>query len=232
MTPPQEHAPHRLGDVPLFAGLSTAALEELERVCRSRRYPAGQIIWSEGDPGESLLVLEEGHLRVSRFTTAGAEVVLAVVEPPTALGELALLDGRLRDASVIAQGPVTVRLVSRHEFLALIAREPAVAHGLLTTLADWVRHGNQRHTDLLGLDVPGRLAKWLLGRAGNVAGVGVPAGTVIELGRSQGELAAELGTTRESLNRALRGFCDAGLAMVDGERVTLLNPAELVAYLD
>jgi len=224
--------PHRLAEVPLFAGLSASSLDELARVSRVRRYPAGQIIWTEGDPGEALLVLEEGHLRVSRMTPAGAEIVLAVVAAPAALGELALLDGQPRDASVAAQGPVTVRLVSRQELLGLMEREPALAQGLLATLAGWVRHGNQRHADLLGLDVPGRLAKWLLRRAGDATGDAIAIGTVVVLGRSQSDLAAELGTTRESLNRALRTFAELDIVAVSGERVTLLDPAGLAAYVN
>ena len=166
MSVPAKSAPsHRLADVPLFAGLADPALDELARESRTRRYAAGQVLWNEGDPGEALLVLEEGQLRVSRFTGAGVEVVLSVVEAPAALGELALLDGAPRDASVIAQQPVTVRLVPRSTFQDLLRREPAVVDGLLRTLAGMVRAGNARHATTVGLDVPGRLAAWLLARA-------------------------------------------------------------------
>ena len=222
--------PHRLGEVPLFAGLPAPALDELARASRPRRYPAGQVLWSEGDPGDALLVLEEGRVRVSRFTPAGGEAVLAVVEAPAALGELALLDGAPRDATVTAQGPVAVRLVPRAAFLALLRREPAVVEGLLAALAGWVRLGNRRHADLVGLDVPGRLARWLLARAGDATGGAVERGAVVALGRTQGELAAELGATRESLNRALRRLEGLGLVAAAGERVTLVDPAGLAAY--
>jgi len=216
--------------VPLFARLPAAALVELAAASRLRRYPAGQILWTEGDPGEALAVLEEGQLRVSRFAASGTEVVLAVVEAPAALGELALLDGRPRDATVTAQGPVAVRLVPRSVFRAVLERDQRVALGLIATLTGWVRQANRRHADLLGLDVPGRLAAWLLRRAGDETGEVVPVGTAVALGRSQGELAAELGTTRESLNRALRGFVDLGLVAVDGDQVTVRDPAALAMY--
>lgn len=222
---------HRLGDVPLFADLPPAALVALAEASRLRHYPAGQILWSEGDVGEALLVLEGGRLRISRFAASGQEAVLAVVEAPAVLGELALLDGEPRDATVVAQGPVTVRLVPRQALLALLAQEPAVARGLLTTLAGWVRQANRRQADLLGLDVPGRLAKWLLARAGDETGATVRPGTTVEVGRSQGELAGELGTTRESLNRALRRFGDLGLLSVDGDRIVLDDPGALADYL-
>src|SRR5688572_1922201 len=116
-TPP---AGHRLGEVALFAGLAPAALDELARQSRVRRYPAGQVLWNEGDPGDALLVLEAGQVRISRLGAGGQEAVLAVYEAPSALGELALLDGEPRDATVIAQRPVTARLVPRSTFLTLL----------------------------------------------------------------------------------------------------------------
>ncbi|MEA2524109.1 MAG: family transcriptional regulator, cyclic receptor protein, partial [Thermomicrobiales bacterium] len=175
---------HRLSEVPLFAGLSSTLLDQLAVAGRVRRYPAGQVLFSEGDPGDSLVVLEEGQLRVSRFTPTGQEAVLTVAEAPAALGELALLDGNPRVASVTAQRPVVVRLVPRSEFLELVRSEPAFVEGLLATLAGWVRLANARHADLLGLDVPGRLAKWLLARTEREGT------SMFEIGRTQGELAA------------------------------------------
>jgi CRP-like cAMP-binding protein len=224
---------HRLADVPLFAGLPAGILDDLARESRTRRYAAGQVLWNEGDPGEALLVLEEGQLRVSRFTGAGIEVVLAVLEAPAALGELAVLDGAPRDASVIAQRPVTVRLISRTAFQALLRREPAFVEGLLRTLAGMVRSGNTRHVATVGLDVPGRLAVWLLARAREAPARADEKGRpAITIGRSQGELAAELGTTRSTLNRALNGFEALGFLSRNGEHIAILDEEALSAYTE
>jgi CRP/FNR family cyclic AMP-dependent transcriptional regulator len=222
--------PHRLADVPLFARLSPEALEELARASRTRTYPAGQVIWSEGDPGDALLVLEEGQIRVTRTTGGGVEVVLAVNDAPAALGELALLDGEPRSASVIAQRPVRVRYIPRTAFLALLRHEPAAVEGLLHTLAAMVRAGNERHLATVGLDVPGRLAAWLLDRAKPVNDT--PDTLDLILNRSQGELAAELGTTRSTLNRAINSFIDLGIITRDGEHVVILKPDQLAAYTE
>jgi CRP-like cAMP-binding protein len=216
---------HRLEEVPLFAGLSMNLLDELARESRTRRYAAGQVLWNEGDPGEALLVLEEGQLRVTRVTGAGVEVVLAVMEAPAALGELALLDGAPRDASVIAQRAVSVRYISRSSFLALLRREPMMVESLLRTLATLVRAGNARHLATVGLDVPGRLAAWLLARTKDGS-------SELAIGRSQGELAAELGTTRSTLNRALNGFEALGFLSRKGDRITIRDPEALAAYTE
>lgn len=205
--------------IPLFARLPEAALADLAANSQSRTYPAGQVLWTEGDPGNSLLVLESGQVRVTRFADSGQEVVLAVLDAPAALGELSLIDGEPRSATVIAQRPVTVRVVPRQVFLGTL-REPATVQAVLRTLAGMIRATNERYADAIGLDVPGRLAKWLLARAGEGS-------AEVRLGRTQSELAAELGATRESLNRALRRFSDLDLLEIDGDRVTILDAAGL-----
>ena len=223
-------ATHRLADVPLFARLPAGALDELVRASRTRTYPAGQVIWSEGDPGDALLVLEEGQIRVTRTTGGGVEVVLAVNEAPAALGELALLDGEPRSASVIAQRPVRVRYIPRTAFLSVLRQEPAAVEGLLHTLASMIRAGNERHLAAVGLDVPGRLAAWLLDRAKPKTG---PAGYLeLSLNRSQSELAAELGTTRSTLNRAINGFVDLDIITRESDLVVILKPDALAAYTE
>jgi CRP-like cAMP-binding protein len=196
-----------------------------------RRYAAGQVLWNEGDPGEALLVLESGQLRVSRFSGSGVEIVLSVVNAPAAIGELALIDGAPRDASVIAQQPVTVRFVPRTTFLELLRREPAVVDGLLRSLVTMVRAGNARHAITVGLDVPGRLAAWLLARAAESTGSHKGA-LEITIDRSQGQLAAELGTTRSTLNRALIGFEDLGYISRRGDRMVIRNTQALAAHAE
>jgi CRP-like cAMP-binding protein len=110
-----------------------------------------------------------------------------------------------------------------------LQEQPQIVPGLLVTLANLIRRANARQVDLLTLDVPGRLAKWLIERAERI-GTPVEEGILIDLGRSQGELAAEIGTTRPTLNRALRGFEEQGIIATDGPRVTIVEMDELVAF--
>jgi CRP-like cAMP-binding protein len=222
--------PHRLAEVPLFAELPPALRDELAAASRTRHYPQGQVLCNEGDSGDSLIVLEAGQLRVSRYTAGGREVVLAVVEPPAAIGELSLLDGAPRDATITAQRAVQVRLLPRATFLELLEREPAFVRAVLRSLAALVRHGNARHADTVGLDVTGRVAKWLLARA-TLQGMSEPEGLTVALGRSQGELAAELGMTRTSLNKTLTRLESLGLLTVAQDQVVLRQPERLLDFV-
>ena len=228
---PPPDPPHLLGEVPLFAELAPPVLDRLARESRRRRFPRGQVLCSEGDPGDSLLVLEEGRVRISRYSAGGQEIVLAAVEAPAAFGELALIDGAPRSATITAQTAVVVRVLGRDAVLALIEREPSLAMALLRAVTGMVRAMNERLADILSLDVPGRVAKWLLARA-ETHGSHHPEGLVVPLGLSQGELAAELGTTRVSVNKALKGFEARDLLALDLDRdaVILRRPEELRAY--
>ncbi len=218
-----------LRTVSIFADLPSAALEQLARNSLPRKYRRGQVLCNEGDPGESIYILEEGQLRVTQWTAAGDEAVLAVVEAPSAVGELSLLDGSPRSATLTAAGPVRVRLIPRKAFIALLQDQPQIVPGLLATLATIIRRANARQVDLLTLDVPGRLAKWLIGRAER-NGTPQEGGILVDLARSQGELAAEIGTTRPTLNRALRSFEEQGIIATDGPQVTILDMEKLRAF--
>jgi CRP-like cAMP-binding protein len=221
---------HHLGEAPLFAELSDAVLGQLAHESRVRHYPEGQILCSEGDPGDSLLVVEEGTVRVSRFSASGQEVVLAVVDAPAAIGELALIDGQPRSATVTARSAVVVRVVPRRAVAALMHSEPSVALAMLRGLAAVVRASNERLADVLSLDVQGRVAKWLLARA-ETHGTRRDGAIVIETGASQGELALELGATRVSINKALKSFERLGAIAVGRTEIVLRAPDLLADYI-
>lgn len=218
-----------LAQVPLFQAMDPAALSQLEEQSWVQTYPAGQILASEGEPGESLLVVESGEVKISRFTRSGQEVVLAMVEAPDAIGELALLDGAPRSATITALTPVEIRVVPRQAFLTLLEAEPQTMLRILQVLAGMVRSTNERLFDILSLDVPGRVAKWLLLRAAS-KGTRQPDGIAIPFTLSQGELASELGTTRVSINKALRTFETIGAIRLEDDRIVLLNADLLMEY--
>ncbi len=220
---------HRLGDVPLFSGISSASLDRLAPQTWLRRFPEGQVLASEGDPGESLLVLESGQVKISRFTSSGHEVVLAIVDAPASFGELALIDGAPRSATIVAQSPVILRVVPRDAFVALIESDPHAAMAVLHAVTGMVRATNERLADILSLDVPGRVAKWLLARAA-ARGERLGDVMVVPFDLSQRELASELGTTRVSINKALKSFESLHAIRLERDRIVILNADLLAEY--
>ncbi len=219
-----------LDQVPLFAELAPGMLAVLEAESRVRRYPEGQVLFSEGDPGETLLILEEGRVKVSRFMAGGQEIVLAVQEAPASFGELALVDGAPRSATVIAQTPVVVRMLPRAALMGMIHNEPTVAMALMQGLVGMIRDTNDRLSDLQALDVPGRVAKWLLGSSER-SGERREDGVAIPFEISQSDLAAELGTTRVSINKALRMLEGLDVIATGKDEIVIMKPDRLKDYV-
>jgi CRP/FNR family transcriptional regulator len=199
--------------LPMLARLSAAQHDRLRVASFTRNLPAGQVLQREGDVVTSLLVLEAGVIKAGRSTIAGRELVLAVERPPAAFDKPALLAGGPHTATLTALTPVIVRHLPRAVFLDLFDREPSVRHQVLRVLAATLGQRTDQLMDMATLGVPARLAKWLLYRA-TADPTNPPTGGTVPLPASQALLAAELGTTRVTVNRALRALEAAGVIRV------------------
>jgi CRP/FNR family transcriptional regulator len=213
--------PHPLSAIELFADLQPGVLDDMLAASRVRRFPKGQILCSEGDPGDDLILLEVGRVRVSRYGAGGREVALAEVDAPRAFGEISLFDQSPRAASLIALTNVQVRLVPGQMVIRLAEQTPKVAMALLQSMATMVRATNDRLSDMLALDVSARLAKWLLVRScGN---------DVVVITESQESLGLTLGTTRVTINRILHQFERAGMIRINGPSIEVADRAALTS---
>lgn len=203
----------------IFAGLEDSTLWLLAGESRVRRYPRGQVLYNEGDPGGELLLLESGQVKVSRFSSTGQEIVIDEIGAPTSFGELALFDGAPHPATVTATSDVQVRYLGRRTVIALVERDPGLAIAMMRNMSAKMRATSERLSDVLSLDVSGRLAKWLLAHAEDDDSVAVD--------QSQESLALSLGTTRETINRSLRRFERRGIVEIEGHEIRLLDVAAL-----
>ena len=204
-----------LGQVELFAGLPEAVLQQIAAVARSREYDKGELLFVEGDIGDSLLLLVSGSVTVFRTSADGERAALNVLEPPEVLGEIALLDGAPRSASVEATEPSVVLSLSRQEFFGLLRAQPTVLEPLMRQLGTMVRRLTEQAADHVFLDLAGRVAKALL----RLASAGSP--PVVSI--TQSRLAEMSGGTRQSVNQVLGGFAQRGLVHLEGRRVLLTD---------
>ena len=120
-----------LGRVPLFAALDQDDLEKIVGASTACRYGRGSVVFQEGEPGDTMLVLLSGRVKVVLPSDSGREVILAVLEPPDVLGHVALLDGAPRSATVIALEPLEARRLTRDYFLQLVAKNRQILDALL-----------------------------------------------------------------------------------------------------
>src|SRR6266508_2997346 len=108
-----------LGQSSLLAGLPREELEQLAAAMRRRSYRRGEVIFHEGDPGETLHLVCQGRLKAVLASESGEEAVLRIISPGQIFGEMALLDGAPRSATVVALEPVETASLSRRDFVAL-----------------------------------------------------------------------------------------------------------------
>jgi CRP-like cAMP-binding protein len=214
-----------LAKVPLFSGLPEEERERLGRLLRPRRYARGEVIFLEGDQGTALCLVAEGRIRIQLTGADGREVVIIVYGPGDFLGELALLDGEPRSADAIAQDASRVFWLQQEDFAAFLDNHPRAAMMMLASLSRRLRHTTRVVQDATFRDVPARLARVLLDLARN--GQPVAQGIRLETRLTQGELAAMVGASRETVNRALRGFEQRGLIGWEASRIVIIRADDL-----
>jgi CRP/FNR family transcriptional regulator, cyclic AMP receptor protein len=217
-----------LAKVPLFSGLPEEERARLGALLRVRRYARGEVIFLEGDEGTSLCLIAEGRIRIQLTGADGREVVINVYGPGEIFGEMALLDGEPRSADAIAQEASRVFWLQRDDFAAFLDSHPHAAMTMLASLSRRLRHTTRVVQDATFRDVPARLARVLLDLAARHGQVIEP-GVRIENRLTQGELAAMVGASRETVNRALRGFEQRGLIRWEANRILIAQPEQLRA---
>ncbi|MFN2388372.1 MAG: Crp/Fnr family transcriptional regulator [Actinomycetota bacterium] len=151
---------------------------------------------------------------------AGVEMVLATLGPTETFGELALIDGGERSASAETLAPTTALVLARATLLDVVREHPALTDALLRSLGTLVRRLTEYASDLVFLDLPGRVAKLLLAMATEQGRAGDPA-TVLDLHMTQTDLANLVGGSRQSVNQILRAFEGRGYLSLQGKQVVL-----------
>ena len=207
----------------IFAELPDDALARLAARCVRRTYGRNQFLWYQGDDGAHLIVVASGLVKVVLSSPQGGEVVLTTLGPGGISGELAVLDGSPRSASVVAAEPTTVLLLTRATVLDMLNRYPSVLDALLRSLGNLIRRITEQAGDFVFLDLGGRVAKLLL----HLAEAHGASSTVLDLRLTQSDLAAMVGATRPAVNRVLQHLAGRGVIEVDGQRIVLVNLAEL-----
>lgn len=171
-------------------------------------YKPGAAIFHLGDPGHSLMVVARGAVRVSLPTVNGKEIILADLERGAVLGEVALLDGRPRSATATALTKCELLRLEREALAPLLRASTETCMALIELLCDRLRRSDERMVDIGLTSLPERLARALLRRFDEGSRKHREA-------LSQTELADMVGSTRESVNRALRAWHRDGIVQLD-----------------
>jgi len=213
---------HRLvGGCILFSGLSAEERAAIAAQARIRTFKAGETVFNLGSPGDYMMALLSGAVRISVPSPDGRELVLTRIQPGEVFGELAVLDGKERSADAVAETPCTLAMLYRHDILSFFQRNPSAWPKLVEVLCQRLRRTDQVFAEVALLQLPARLAKMMLRLLESRSG-SAPAKEG-KIGFSQRELANMVGGTRESVNRCLSNWQRRGIVQISEGWIVVMN---------
>jgi len=195
-------------------------LNAVAAASRLRSFRRGQVVFTRSDPGDTVIVVVSGRVKVTVRSADGGELTLAIVPPGGLLGELGVVDGGPRSADAETVEECQLLMIPREVIRDVCARVPAASQALTSSIAATLRRLTEATADLVFLDLPRRVAKVLLNQPRGDDGT-------IKHRMNQEELAHQVGSTRQSVNAALRAFERRGWIEMHDRAVTVKQPAAL-----
>jgi CRP-like cAMP-binding protein len=212
-----------------FRSMRPEEIDEILTFAVERRFPRGTTIFAKGDPGTSMMAVLAGRLRAINVSIEGKEVILNVIGPGEIVGEIALLDGKPRSSDVIAAEDTTAMVVERRDFLPFLFRHESLMERLLVVLCDRLRRTSGALEEIALFDLQARLARLLVKLAADYGKPYESGGTRIGMKLSQRDLSNLVASTRESINKQLRIWREAGTIDLVDNHIVLLHPEKLQA---
>lgn len=206
---------------PLFAKLPEPEFLQLAERARTRLFKRGETLFRKDDPGTHLYVVLDGAVKIALPGEFGQEALVAIMRTGDFFGELALFDGSPRSASATALEDTRAALLARDDFLTFLETHPGAVRVVLDALAKTIRRLSDRVEDLIFLDVPSRVAKYLLDLAQ------ADGDRTLELTLTQDELAAFIGASRVSVNRVLGDLERREIIEIRRRHIVIKDPAKL-----
>jgi CRP/FNR family cyclic AMP-dependent transcriptional regulator len=210
----------------LFQGVDSADVEALGDEFEISEMTRGQILFNEGEPGDSLFIVLSGKVKLGRKATDGRENLVAVMGPSDQFGELSLFDPGPRTATAVVVTDGRIAKLPKAALQKWVQERPQISLQLLRVVARRLRRTNTMLADLIFVDVPGRVAKQLLQlaqRFGSVEGGQLR----VTHDLTQEELAQLVGASRETVNKALADFAARGWLRLEGKSVVILDRERL-----
>jgi CRP/FNR family cyclic AMP-dependent transcriptional regulator len=186
----------------------------------TQHYIKDQIILIEEEAGNTLFLIQKGRVKVSRMSDDGREVILSILEPGDFFGELSLIDGKARSASVTAIEDSEVLMLRRGDFLGVLSDYPQISISLMKELATRIRKSDTQIKSLSLQDAMGRVASSLIMLAEDHGRVRKNEVIIPKIPLQQ-DLANMAGTSRETISRVFRYLEDEQLIHRSGRKITI-----------
>jgi CRP/FNR family cyclic AMP-dependent transcriptional regulator len=216
----EERTVRLLKHVPLFAKMRDVEVAQIADQCVHRECVAGDVILVEEEVGQTLFIILKGTVKISRTSDEGREVILTILKSGDFFGELSLLDGKERSATVTAIEAAELLMLRRSEFLLLVEQYPQISIELLKVLADRIRKCDVQIENLTLQDAVGRVGATLI-HVAEQTGHSRGSSRIIPKLPVQQDLANMAGTARETISRIMTVFEEKKLIEREGHRVII-----------
>jgi CRP-like cAMP-binding protein len=216
---------------PFFSQMRPDALSEFIAMSTERKVGKATRVYSKGDPGGFMVTVLRGRIRLLSASRDGREVTLGLIGPGEVLGQIALLDGKPRNADALAVEETVMLITERRVFLPFLAAHRDLSDLLLVALCGRLRRAFGALEDIALFDLPARLARLLIQLAETHSQPGT--GSTRIAGRmSQRELANLVFSSRESVNKQLRIWREAGVLTMTAGHIVVHDMASLRRALE
>ena len=210
----------------LLQHLNEAEADRLLKYSRVIHLPTNKLVFRQGDPGENMMAVLDGCIKISSRSLEGKEITLNLINSGEIFGELAMLTRTERSADATTLKATGLLVIERREFIPLLERNPRLSITLLETVCHRLRKTSEQVEEMVFLDRSAKLARALL-RLADDYGTETSEGIRVDLKLSQRELGNMVGLTRESMNKQLADWRDERIVnMVEGT-ITILDRAAL-----
>jgi len=213
---------------PIFSDLDPEAFDQLCRYAKHTTLKRGTTIVSKGDPGNSLIAVISGTVKISVTSSDGRSAILNLIGPGEIFGEVAVLDGQARTADATANTNCEIYIIDRRDFIPFVRSQPALAMKFIELLCTRLRWTSDQVEEVILQNLPGRLASALL-RLTEKHKL-APAGRTIAV--TQQEISEMVGMTRESINKQLRAWADRKWVRLEHGAIVVLDAGSLQAVAD
>lgn len=218
-----------LKELVIFKSLSDRHIEQLAKDFVVFQVKKGNTIFYQSDSSTDLYIILEGVVRATLLNQNGEELVLASFEQGNFFGEMSLLDGKPRSATIVAAEDSTLGMFKREKFISAIKNDPTIATDLLSALVQRLRTANDMIESLAFLDVSQRLIKFFLQIAKTKSHKDKDGFLKIEK-LTQREIASRTGASREAISKVLKVLIFKGILKDDGDCFLISPEAEEEAY--
>ena len=211
-----------LSEVAIFSHLDPSDLDTLASKLRRRTFQKDEVIFHQDDPGDRLHFVADGLVKISIVSVDGRENVIALLTSGDCVGEMSVMDGGLRSATAVAMDRTETMTLSREDFLAFLNEQTQVAVQIITLLVRRLRAMDELVGDMVFLDVPTRVAKKLIELSSTYGDTRDTSDhLVVPLG--QEELSRLVGSSRETVSRALTAYRKMGLVTTSHRKISITD---------